>query len=170
MCSDQRKRIRRFISSDTGDGIFRLWGSITYLLMHWLLKSSAHQRPWYRQWSIDNMYGCSRVNIILLGQSKSNINFKMWINILYLKAFIMLMVDLKQHLLGKHAEFWRRCHACMFVHETNMWMVDSSERYISLTLTYIIYVTGYKNNSDSLRVHFKMTSVVPEAGFKGMEK
>ena len=33
-----------FYSSDAGDGMFWLWGSIPCLLMPWLLKSPEHQQ------------------------------------------------------------------------------------------------------------------------------
>ena len=64
-------------SSDAGDGILRFWGSIPSLLMHWLLKSPVHQQAWYYLYRKDNMYCCSRVNVIYLGQAKSKIQFKM---------------------------------------------------------------------------------------------
>ena len=68
-------------SSDAGGGIFRLLRSIPYLLMHWLLKLPVHQQAWY--WLCKtNMYCCSRVNFIHLGQAKSKIQFEMWIYIL----------------------------------------------------------------------------------------
>ena len=34
-------------SSDAGDGIFQLWGSIPCLLMPWILKTPGHQHTWY---------------------------------------------------------------------------------------------------------------------------
>ena len=42
-------------SSDAGEGIFRLIGSISSLLMPWLLKSPRHQQAWYWQRRIGNM-------------------------------------------------------------------------------------------------------------------
>ena len=53
-----------FNSSDAGEGIFRLWGSIPWLLMPWLLKSPEHQQSWYWLCWTDNMYCCFRVNFI----------------------------------------------------------------------------------------------------------
>ena len=55
------KILQRFESSDAGDGIFWLSGSIPCLLMHWLLKSPVHQQTWYWLCRIENMYCCSRV-------------------------------------------------------------------------------------------------------------
>ena len=56
--------------------------SIPCLLVHWLLKSPMHQQAWYWLCRTDNIYCCSRVNFIYLGQAKSNIGFKMWIYLL----------------------------------------------------------------------------------------
>ena len=42
-------------SSDAGEGIFRLIGSISSLLMPWLLKFPRHQQAWYWQRRIGNM-------------------------------------------------------------------------------------------------------------------
>ena len=64
-------------SSDTGDGIFWLWGSIPCLQMPWLLKSPEHQQAWYWLHRSDNMYYGSRVSVIYLGLTKSKIWFKM---------------------------------------------------------------------------------------------
>ena len=66
-------------SSGAGDGIFRVWRSIPCLLTHWLLKSPVHQQACYWLCGIDNMYFCSKVNSICLGQNKSKIWFKIWI-------------------------------------------------------------------------------------------
>ena len=49
-------------SSDAGDGIFRLWGSIPCLLMHWLQKSPVHQQAWYWPCRTNNMCCYSRLN------------------------------------------------------------------------------------------------------------
>ena len=70
-------------SSNAGDRIFWLCESIPcLLLMYWLLKSSEHQQAWYWLWRTDNMYFCSSVNFINLGQAKSKMRFKMWIYLL----------------------------------------------------------------------------------------
>ena len=58
------------------------WGSIPCLLMPWLLKSPGHQQAVYWLCRTDDMYCCSRVNFIYLGQAKSKIQFKMWIYLL----------------------------------------------------------------------------------------
>ena len=69
-------------------------GSIPCLLMHWLLKSSVHQQAWYQLCRTDNMYCCTGVNFIYLGQTKSKIGFKMWIYLLwYIKQFSKLKVN-----------------------------------------------------------------------------
>ena len=68
--------------SDAEDGILWLWVSIPCLLMHWLLKSPAHQQTWYSLCRTDNIHCCSRINFIYLGQVKSMIRFKMWIYLL----------------------------------------------------------------------------------------
>ena len=57
-------------SADTEDGIFRLWGSISCLLMHWRLKLPVHQQAWHWLWMTDNMHCCSRDNFIYLDQDK----------------------------------------------------------------------------------------------------
>ena len=69
-------------SSDAGDRIFQLGQSIPRLLMPWLLKSPEHQQAWYWLCRTDNMYCCSRVNFISLGQANPKIQFKMWIYLL----------------------------------------------------------------------------------------
>ena len=61
--------------SDVGDEIFQLWGSIPWLLMHWRLKCAEHQRARCSQCRT-NMYCCSRINSIHLGQAKSKIRFQ----------------------------------------------------------------------------------------------
>ena len=66
-------------SSDAGEEIFWLWGSIPCLLMPWLLKSPEHQQAWYWPCRTDNMHCYSRVNFIYLGPTKSQISPKMWI-------------------------------------------------------------------------------------------
>ena len=77
-------------SSDAGDGIFRVWRSISCLLMHWLQKSPVHQQACYWLCGTDNMYFCSKVSFIYWGQTKSKIWFKIWICIwLSLKQFSM---------------------------------------------------------------------------------
>ena len=62
-------------TSDAGNRIFQLWavGSIPCLLIRWLLKSPGHQRAWYWLCRTDNMYCCSRVNLIYSSQAKSEI-------------------------------------------------------------------------------------------------
>ena len=70
-------------SSDAGDRIFRLLGSIPCLQMHWLLKSPVYQRAWYWLCKTGNIFCCSRVNFNSLGQAKSKKQFKMWIYILW---------------------------------------------------------------------------------------
>ena len=57
--------------------------SVPCLLMHWLLKSSKYQQPWYWLCRTDNRYCCSRINSISLGQAKSKISFKIWIYLLW---------------------------------------------------------------------------------------
>ena len=47
---------------DARDRIFWLWGSISGLLMHWLLKSPVHKQAWYWLCRTDNMYYCFRLN------------------------------------------------------------------------------------------------------------
>ena len=70
-------------SSDAGHGIFRLWGSIPCLLMHWLLKSPEHQQTWY----------FCRVNLMYWDQVKSKILLKIPIYLLQsLKHFSILRV------------------------------------------------------------------------------
>ena len=69
-------------SSDAGDQIFRIWGSISGQLMLWLLKSPVHQQAWYWLCRKNNMYCYSRDNFNDLGQAKSKIWFKMWIYLL----------------------------------------------------------------------------------------
>ena len=84
----------RLISSNAGDGIFQLWGSIPCMLMHWLLKSPEHQQVWYWLCRTDNMYCCSRVNFIYVGEKESKILFKMSIYLLQSsKQFSMSQVD-----------------------------------------------------------------------------
>ena len=56
-------------SSESGDGIFWLWGSIICrsiicLLMPWLLMSPKHQQTWYWLCTTENMHCCFRVNFI----------------------------------------------------------------------------------------------------------
>ena len=43
---------------NAGNEIFRLWGSIPFLLMPWLLKSPVHQQAWYWLCRAINMYCC----------------------------------------------------------------------------------------------------------------
>ena len=75
-----------------------LRGSILCLLMHWLLKSPVHQHTWYYLCRTDNIYCCSRVNFILMGQVKSKIRFNMWIYLLWsLKQFSVTRVNILQH-------------------------------------------------------------------------
>ena len=69
-------------SSDAGNRIFQLRPLIPCLLMHWLLKSPEHQQAWYWLCRTDNMYCCSRVNFISLGQANPKIQFKIWIYLL----------------------------------------------------------------------------------------
>ena len=71
-----------FNPSDAGDGIIRLWGSVPYLLMPWLLKSPEHQQAWYWLYGTANMSTCSRVNFVYLRQAKSEIRFNMWLFLL----------------------------------------------------------------------------------------
>ena len=88
-------------SSDAGDGIFRLWRSIPYLLMHWPLKSPVHQQACYWLCWTDNMYCCSNVNFIYLGQIKSKIWFTMRIRLwLSFKQFSMLRINVPPILLN----------------------------------------------------------------------
>ena len=68
-------------SPSTGEGIFRLCGSVPCLLMPWLLKSPGHQQAWYLQYRIGNMYTCSILNFI--SQIKSKIWYEMLMNILW---------------------------------------------------------------------------------------
>ena len=69
-------------SSDSGGGLFRLWGSIPCLLMPWLLKWPEHQLAWYWLCWADNMSCCSRFNFIYLDQAKSKKRFKIGIYLL----------------------------------------------------------------------------------------
>ena len=71
-----------FNSSAAGDGIFLLWGPMSYLLMPWFLKLPEYQQACYWLCRIDNMWYCFRVNFIYLGQAKSKTWFKMWIYLL----------------------------------------------------------------------------------------
>ena len=89
-------------SSDAGDGIFRLWGSIPCLVMP--LNSPMHQQAWYWLIRTDNMSWCYRINFIYLGQAKSTRRLKMWTYLTYLlsslKHFNMLRVNI--HKNGKY--------------------------------------------------------------------
>ena len=67
------------ITSNATDGIFRRWGPIPSLLMHWLLKSPVHQQSCCWLCRANDMYFFSRLNLIYLGQTKSKMRFKMWI-------------------------------------------------------------------------------------------
>ena len=58
-------------------------GVNTMLVMHWLLKSPMHHHTWYWLYRTDNMYYCSRVNVIYFGRARSKIWFKMWIYLLW---------------------------------------------------------------------------------------
>ena len=83
-----------FNSSDTGDRIVRLWGSIPCLLMPWLLKSLEHHQAWYWLCRTDNIYCCSRVNSQLPGSNEiqdaiQNVN----ISFVSFKQFSMLRVN-----------------------------------------------------------------------------
>ena len=69
-------------SSDAGDGTLRLWVSIPSLLMLWLLKSPELQQAWYWLCRTDNMYCCSKLNFIYMGQAKSEIWLQMWLYLL----------------------------------------------------------------------------------------
>ena len=64
------------IYSDVGDGIFRHWGSITCLLMPWLLKSPNFQQAWHWLCRTGSTYLSCRINFIYLSQAKSKILFK----------------------------------------------------------------------------------------------
>ena len=77
-------------SSDAGDRIFQLWRSIPCLLMYWILRLPEHQQAWLCR--TDNVYCCSRVDFIYLGQAQSEILFKMWIYI-FCKQISMLIVN-----------------------------------------------------------------------------
>ena len=88
-----KNRKIHFNSSDAGDRIVRLRGSIQCLLMSWLLKSPEHQQAQYWLCKTDNKYCCFRVNFMYLGQVSSKIWFKMWIYLLRsLKQFSMSRV------------------------------------------------------------------------------
>ena len=77
-------------SSDAGDRIFWILGSIPCLLMPWFVKSPEHQQAWNWLCRTD-MYCCSRVDLIYLGQAKSKIWFKTLIYYLWpLKQLCML--------------------------------------------------------------------------------
>ena len=95
-------------SSDAGDGIFRLCGSIPCLLMHWLLKSPVHNQAWYWLCKTENMYFCYRINFIYLGQAKSRIRFKIRTDLLWcLKRFRVLKVNITPLVIN---------YSCQFVH------------------------------------------------------
>ena len=46
------------------NGIFQVWGSITCLLIHWLLKSPVHQQALYLLCRTDYMYCCCRLPLL----------------------------------------------------------------------------------------------------------
>ena len=66
-------------SSHVGDGMFRLRRSISYLPTPWLLKSPEHQQAWYWPCLTGDMYCCSRVDFVNLGEAKAKMRLKMQI-------------------------------------------------------------------------------------------
>ena len=94
--SNNSSRVQCINSSDAGDGIFCLCGTIPCLLMHWLLQSPEHQQACYWLSITDNMHHCSRLNFIYLGQVKSMICFKMWLYLLWFKT-IQHVKELKHY-------------------------------------------------------------------------
>ena len=71
----------QFNSSDAGDRILWLWGSLPCLLMHWILMSPEHQQAWCWLCRTDNIFCLSRINLICLSQAKSKIQLKINFNV-----------------------------------------------------------------------------------------
>ena len=66
-----------------------------------MVKSPGHQQAWYWLCTIGDMFGCSSLDFIYLGQAKSKIRIKMWIHLLSsLKKFSLLRVNEKIHRLA----------------------------------------------------------------------
>ena len=91
------------VSSDAGDGIYRLWGSIPCMSMPRLLKSPEHQQAWYWLFRTNNICCCSRVNFNYSRQAKSKIRLKNIIIsfvvfkiIRHVKSYLMISRDFSE--------------------------------------------------------------------------